>query len=476
MEAERWPPVYDEGYLPDPHERYWFRDRETMDPEERQGSILKRLRAQMEYAYTHAPLYERKWKAAGVEPGDIKSLDDFLRIPVLTKQEIREDQETNPPFGSYLCIPPQEVFRIHGTSGTTGKPTAYGIGWDDWRRIANAHARVMWGMGLRAEDSLFVGSFFSLYIGSWGALVGAERLGLTSFPFGAGVPGQTVMAVRCMRDFKATAFYGTPSYALYLAEVARQEGIDPARDFAFRIMFFSGEPGAGIPSTRRRIEETYGGAKCLDSGSMGEMTPWMSNAECEFRQGMHLWQDIVYCELLHPETQEPVPFGGEGVPVYTHLERTSQPMIRYWSGDLTTWTDEPCECGRTYPRLPKGIYGRVDDMVIIRGHNVYPSAIEEILRGIPGFGEEFRMIVSRQEIMDKLVVQAEYNHEAAEIGRRNPGLLPKLRRQMEERLKALIGVRAVVQLTPPGTLPRTEFKAQRVMDNRELFEEFNKTE
>jgi phenylacetate-CoA ligase len=151
-------------------------------------------------------------------------------------------------------------------------------------------------------------------------------------------------------------------------------------------------------------------------------------------------------------------------------------MIRYWSGDLTTWTDEPCECGRTYPRLPKGIYGRVDDMVIIRGHNVYPSAIEEILRGIPGFGEEFRMIVSRQEVMDKLVVQAEYNHEAAETGRRNPGLLPKLRRQMEERLKALIGVRAVVQLTPPGTLPRTEFKARRVMDNRELFEEFKKTE
>ncbi|MFQ5846693.1 MAG: phenylacetate--CoA ligase family protein [Candidatus Methylomirabilales bacterium] len=474
MEAGGWPAVYDERYLPEPGERYWFRDRETMDPEARRGVILQRLRAQMVYAYAHAPLYRRKWKAAGLEPGDVTSLEDFCRVPILTKQEIRDDQHVHPPFGSYLCIPPQEVFRIHGTSGTTGKPTAYGIGWDDWRRIANAHARVMWGMGLRPGDSLFIGSFFSLYIGSWGALVGAERLRLTSFPLGAGVAGQTVMAVRCMRDFQPTAFYGTPSYALYLAEVARQEGIDPAKDFGFRIMFFSGEPGAGIPSTRHRIEETYGGVKCLDSGSMGEMTPWMSNGECEFRHGMHLWQDIVYCELLHPKTQEPVPFGGEGVPVYTHLERTSQPMIRYWSGDLATWTDEPCECGRTYPRLPKGIYGRVDDMVIIRGHNVYPSAIEEVLRTIPGFGEEFRMVVSRQEDMDRLVVQAEYTQETAARAGRDPKCLPKLKRYMEERLKALIGVRAAVQLTAPGELPRTEFKARRVVDNRALFQEFTR--
>lgn len=472
MEAEGWPPAYDEHYLPDPRDRYWFRDRETMDPEARERFILERLRPQIAYAYAHAPLYRRKWKAAGLEPGDITSLDDFRRVPILTKREIRDDQKINPPFGSYLCIPPPQVFRIHGTSGTTGKSTAYGIGWDDWRRIGNAHARVMWGMGLRPGDRLFIGSFFSLYVGSWGALVGAERLRLTSFPFGAGVPGQTVMAVRYMRDFQPTAFYGTPSYALYLAEVARQEGIDPAKDFGFRIMFFSGEPGAGIPSTRRRIEETYGGAKCLDCGSMGEMTPWMSNGECEFRQGMHLWQDIVYCELLHPETQDPVPFGGEGVPVYTHLERTSQPMIRYWSGDLATWTDEPCECGRTYPRLPKGIYGRVDDMVIIRGHNVYPSDIEEVLRAIPGFGEEFRLIVSRQAVMDQLVVQAEYNQDTAEKARHDPEGLPKLKQHMEERLKALIGVKAVVQLTAPGQLPRTEFKARRVVDNRELFEEF----
>jgi phenylacetate-CoA ligase len=442
-----------------------------MHPEERQAIILKKLRAQTAYAYRHAPLYRKKWKAAGLEPDDIKTLEEFHKVPLLTKQEIRRDQQEHPPFGSYLCISPAEVHRIHGTSGTTGKPTVYGIGHEDWRRISNAHARIMWGMGLRPHDTLFIGSFFSLYIGSWGALVGAERLGMTSFPFGAGVPGQTVMAVRWIQDLKPSAFYGTPSYALHLAEVARQEGVDPASDFRFRLMFFSGEPGAGIPSTKRRIEETYGGAKCLDSGSMGEMTPWMTNAECQFRQGMHLWQDIVFTELVHPDTHEVVPFGAEGVPVYTHLERTSQPMIRYFSGDLTTWTDELCDCGRTYPRLPKGIYGRVDDMFIVRGENIYPSAIEEILRATPGVGQEFRIIISRQQAMDELVVQAEYSPDLASRASRNRDALQDLRRELERRFKATLGVRTEVQLVEPETLPRTEFKARRVIDNRDLFRE-----
>ncbi|MBI4589942.1 MAG: phenylacetate--CoA ligase family protein, partial [Candidatus Rokubacteria bacterium] len=435
------------------------------DPEAREGEVLRKIRATMAWAWERAPFYRNKWWAAGLEPGDIRRLDDFRKVPVLTKQELREDQAAHPPFGSYLAIPREEVHRIHGTSGTTGKPTAFAIGRDDWRRIANAHARIMWGFGLRPSDTVFFGSFFSLYMGGWGALLGVERLGATAFPFGAGVPGQTLMALRWLKEMKPSAFYGTPSYGLYVAEKARQEGINP-REFGLRILFFSGEPGAGIPSTKRRIEEAYGGV-CVDTGSMAEMTPWLTNAECEFRTGMHLWQDIVYAELLHPESREPVPFGKEGVPVYTHLERTSQPMIRLWSGDLATWTDDPCECGRTYPRLPKGVYGRVDDMVIVRGENVYPSAIEEVLRRIQGLGEEYRIIVSRQETMDELVIQAEVRPEAGAP----PGAVDALRAEMETRLRAVIGVRATVQLVPYGQLERTEFKARRLIDNRDLFRE-----
>lgn len=464
-----WPPDYDDHYLPATGSRHWFRDRECEDPEARDRKILGKIQAAMGWAWERAPFYRKKWQGAGLEPGDVKSLDDFRQVPVVTKQELRDDQIAHPPFGSYLCIPREEVLRVHGTSGTTGTATAFAIGRDDWRRIANAHARVMWGFGLRPMDTVFFGSFFSLYLGGWGALVGVERLGAAAFPFGAGVPGQTLMALRWLKDTKPSAFYGTPSYGLYIAERARAEGTDP-KDFGLKILFFSGEPGAGIPSTKRRVEEAYGGI-CVDTGSMAEMTPWMSNAECEFRMGMHLWQDIVYAELLHPESEALVPFGQEGVPVYTHLERTSQPMIRLWSGDLATWTDEACECGRTYPRLPRGVYGRVDDMFIVRGENVYPGAIEEVLRATHGFGEEYRIIISREETMDELVVQAEFRPEVATKGGARPSAIDTLRADMERRLRAAIGVRATVQLVPPGELPRSEFKARRVIDNRDLFRE-----
>lgn len=469
-----WPPRYDESYWPEPGSRYWVKERECQDPEARDREILQKIQAVMHWAWERAPFYRTKWKAAGLEPGDINNLEDFRKVPLLTKQELREDQTLHPPFGSYLCIDPGEVFHIHGTSGTTGKPTAFALGAEDWRRIANAHARVMWGFGLRPGDTVFFGSFFSLYMGGWGALAGAERLGCVSFPFGAGVPGQTLQALRWLREIKPTAFYGTPSYGLYVGEKARQEGIDP-KEFGIKILFFSGEPGASIPSTKRRIEETYGGI-CVDTGSTAEMTPWMTNGECAFRTGMHLWQDIVYTELLHPDTKELVSFGKEGVPVYTHLERTSQPMIRFWSGDLSSWTDEPCECGRAYPRLPKGIYGRVDDMFIVRGENVYPSSIEEVLRGIRGFGEEFRIIISREETMDELVVQAEYTREVAARAEQQSESLETFRKEIAERLRAAIGLWAKVQLMPPDALPRTEFKARRVVDNRNLFRELRSIE
>ncbi|RMF91583.1 MAG: phenylacetate--CoA ligase family protein [Nitrospinota bacterium] len=468
MDFQHWPPVYDEHYFPAPSQRYWFPHIETMDPAERETLILRKLQAIVRWAWEHSPFYRQKWEGAGVHPDHLRTLDDLHRFPVVTKAELRREQAEHPPFGRYLCVDRSEIIRIHGTSGTTGKPTVFAIGRDDWRRIANAHARIMWGMGLRPTDTIFIASFFSLYLGSWGVLVGGERLQATCFPFGAGVPGQTAMAVRWLREMRPTAFYSTPSYALHLAEVAAEEQIDP-RDFGFRLMFFSGEPGAGIPATKRKIEEIFG-ARCVDSGSMAEMTPWMSNAECAFRHGMHLWQDLVYCEVCDPQTFEPVPFGREGTPVYTHLERTSQPMIRLLSGDLTRWVNEPCECGRTYPRLPYGIYGRIDDMFIVRGENIYPSAIEDTLRPMEGFGGEFQIIIDREKAMDKLVIRVEYSEEWAQQAKITPGTLDQLQDQMAKRLRSVIGVWPVIKLEPPGTLPRTEFKARRVVDNRQLYE------
>src|ERR1051326_991080 len=459
-----WPPRYDPTYRPNETDEYWFPQLECADPHVRDGIILHKLQQQVQYAWDHSPFYRKKWSDAGVSPAVLKRLDDLVKFPVVLKSELREVQAANPPFGNNLCIEPSQVARIHGTSGTTGKPTVFGIGAADWQRTAEAHARVMWGAGIRPSDRVMIGSFFSLYVGSWGALAGTERLGATAFPFGAGVSGQTVMAVHWARELKPSAFYGTPSYALHLAETARREGVDP-RELGFRILFFSGEPGAGIPSTKRLIEESFNGA-CVDMGTMAEMLPWMSNSECRFRTGMHLWQDMVYAQVCDPKTFVPVGYGNEGTLVYTHLERTSQPMIRLVSGDLTSWIDEPCPCGRTYPRLPKGIYGRIDDMFIVRGENVYPAAIEDTLRGIEGFGGEFQVIVSRKQTMDELLIKAEYAPKCTDAAAQK-----HIQELMRQCLRARLGVRPIIQLVPQGSLPRSEFKSRRVIDDRSLYEQ-----
>jgi phenylacetate-CoA ligase len=463
MEAWSWPPRYDASYRPVLDQPCWFPARETMDPAEREARILERIRELMRYAWERAPFYRRKWSEAGVHPDHVRSLEDFERVPVVTKAELREAQVKNPPFGDYLCVEPSEVFHIHGTSGTTGRPTAFGISRADWEAIANAHARIMWGMGIRPSDTVFVGSFFSLYLGSWGALIGGERLGASVFPFGAGVPGQTLRAVNWMHQMKPSVFYGTPSYALHLAEVAKEHGVEP-REFGLRILLFSGEPGASVPAIRRRIEEHYGG-QVFDSGSMAEMTPYMNLGESTAHVGMLAWQDVVYTELVDPKTYARLPYGGEGTPVYTHLERLSQPMIRLFSGDLARWEAGPSPCGRTYPIFPRGVYGRIDDQFTVRGENIMPSSIDQVVTELEGYGGEHRILVSRDKTMDELTVQVEYDAAVAGGGE---AAIVRLQREAEARLRTVLGVGAKVLPVPPGQLERTEFKARRVVDTRDL--------
>jgi phenylacetate-CoA ligase len=295
-------------------------------------------------------------------------------------------------------------------------------------------------------------------------LIGAERLGATSFPFGAGAPGQTARAVSWMKQVRPSVFYGTPSYALHLAEVAEAEGVN-AREFGVKFLVFSGEPGASVPSIRTRLEDLYGGA-VFDSGSMAEMAPWMSLGESSARAGMLCWQDMVYTEVVDPESHVRVDYGKEGTPVYTHLERTSQPMIRLLSADLTRWESGPSPCGRTYPLLPRGVYGRIDDMFIVRGENIYPSAIDEVVSALENYGGEHRILISRDQAMDELAVRIEYDGRLEARGETD---VAGFRRRAEERLRSKLGVGAKVEPVPPGTLARTEFKARRVVDNRDLF-------
>jgi phenylacetate-CoA ligase len=432
---------------------------------EREKAIVERVRAVCAYAYEHAPFYKRKWDEAGFHPTHLKSLEDFeSKVPVVQKEDLREAQAREPPFGDYLCVPESEVFHIHGTSGTTGRPTAFAIGRNDWRAVANAHARIMWGMGMRPGDTICVAAIFSLYLGSWGALAGAERLRAKAFPFGAGASGMSARCAQWLDSIKPEGFYGTPTYALHLAQVARDEGLDPC-NFGIKYMFFSGEPGASIPAVRGKIEELYG-AKVFDCGSMAEMTPWMNIAGSRETNGMLCWQDLVYTEVCDPKTFRRVPYGERGTPVYTHLERTSQPMIRLVSGDLSLWTNDANPCGRTYPRLPQGIFGRIDDMFTIRGENVYPSEIDAALNEIPSYGGEHRIIISRQSAMDELLLQIEVNAAACAKG---DDEIARFRADVERKMQTMLGLRTLIEVVKPNSIPRTDFKARRVIDDRQVF-------
>ena len=440
-----------------------------MPPEERNELILERLKKVTRYAYAHSPFYRTLWERAGFHPDHLKDLDDFEeKVPVITKKDLRESQARVPSFGDYLCVSQDEIHHIHGTSGTTGRPTAFAIGRSDWEAIGNAHARIMWGMGLRPGDTVFIASLFSLYWGSWGTLLGSERLRAQSFPYGAGAPGMTARAVGWLRQIKPTAFYSTPSYALHLAEVARDQGIDPA-EFGLKIMFFSGEPGASVPGVRDRIQQAYD-ARVVDAGSMAEMTPWMSCAGTAQTDGMLLWQDIVYAEVCDPNTFRRVPFGQRGTPVYTHLERTSQPMIRLLSGDLALWEEGPTPCGRTYPHLPNGVFGRIDDAFTIRGENVYPNEIDAALNQISDYGGEHRIVISRERTMDELLVQVEPLRATHAAGHQ---ALANFRDKTAGLLQRTLGIRTKVEVMAPDSLPRTDFKARRVVDDREVFRDLN---
>src|SRR5271156_2366725 len=462
MESWSFPTLYDNTYHPSAGDRDWFPRRETMPASDREKAILERLRLVCHYAYQHSPFYRRRWAEAGFHPDQLRSLEDFEdKVPVITKKELRESQAASPPFGEYLCAPDSEIFHVHGTSGTTGRPTAFAVGRNDWNAIANAHARVMWGMGMRPGDMICVAAIFSLYMGSWGALAGAERLGAQAFPFGAGAPGMTVRCAQWLDALKPAGFYGTPTYALHLAQVAIDEGLNP-RDFALKYMFFSGEPGASIPGVRNRINELYN-AKVFDAGSMAEMSPWMNVAGSEETEGMLCWQDIVYTEVCDPQSMRRMPYGQRGTPVYTHLERTSQPMIRLASGDLTRWVNEPNPCGRTYPRLPHGIFGRIDDMFTIRGENVYPSEIDAALNETPGYGGEHQIIITRECSMDELLLRVEAN---AEVFFEDSQGVDRFRAEVSHRLQKMIGLRTTAEILRKGTLPRTDFKARRVIDDR----------
>jgi len=448
---------------------YWDEERETLDPKARDRIILDQIQHQLHYVYEHLPFYRRKYDAAGFHPSQVRHLGDFTeRVPVVTKQELVRDQAEHPPFGSYAGpFDETEITRIHGSSGTSGAPTLYRVSKDDWERAADVHAMAQWAMGIRPDDILQVSFPFSLFFGGWGINQGAERLGCTVFPLGV-LP--TERQLDLMFRLGSTVFTATPSYALHMASVAEAQGIDLAAGPVKRLMI-GGEPGGCVPGTKAAIQRLWG-ATTHDAGSTSEMYPFQTNVEEASSQGMHCIIDEVFTEVVdRDDANAALPYGEAGAIVYTHLWRRSQPMIRFWPGDETVMHPGPTPLGRTYPMLPFGITGRLDDMLVIRGANLYPSTVETALRSIDDLGPEFEIVVDKNGALDELTVRVEPRgawwdgvQALGEASRRDRGAA--LTREAAAQLKRVCGIRIEVELIPPGTLPETVFKAKRVQDRR----------
>lgn len=438
---------------------YWNAARELRDPRERDDATLGQLQRQLERAYI-IPFYRQHWDAHGFHPGQVRSFDDFTkRCPIITKSMLVADQAEHPPFGSYLGIPREEICRIHGSSGTSGVPTMYGVARSDWEHAREIFALTHWASGVRPTDTVHFAFPFGMFFGGWAMLYAAESVGATVLPMGA---ADTRRHVEMIYKMGCTVIEATPSYMLHMAEVAREMGHDPATS-SLRIFLSGGEPGGSIPSTRRLLLDTWGLQTVCDAGTTSEMFPFVTNAECSEMNGMHVYNDEVWTEIVHPDDPaSPVPEGEVGNIVYTHLWRVSQPMIRFSSKDRSYLTSEPCACGRTYPRMPRGLLGRADDMLVIRGANIFPSAIEHALRGVEGLGPEFRIRVTRRGAMDEVSVEAEVGPSFSSEEKDRAGL----RQRAAEELKHRCVIRIPVTLVEAGTFERASGKSRRVIDER----------
>jgi phenylacetate-CoA ligase len=406
---------------------------------------LKKLRQMLQAILANNQFYREKLSAAG--GCDIDSLEKLNQLPFTTKSELVQDQQLHSPFGANLTFPLERYIRIHQTSGTTGNPLYWLDTEESWAWWAECWKTVLQAAGVRADDRIFFAFSFGPFIGFWSGWEGARRIGALAISGG----GQsTAQRIKSILDHKATVLICTPTYALHLAAEAAKAGINLARDSSIRITIHAGEPGASIPSTKRKIAEAWG-ARCYDHAGATEVGAF--GFECEAQPGgIHVNESEFIVEVLDRNTGEPVAEGEEGELVITNLGRIGSPVIRYKTGDLVQPSYEPCPCGRPFVLLPGGVLGRADDMIVIRGVNVFPSAVENVLREFPEI-EEFRIETFEKESLRELKLILEPSSEK--------GAVHALAERIAQRVRERLGLRPDVELVSPGSLPRFELKAKR---------------
>ena len=424
------------------HARHAFFDEslETLAPAELEKIQLRRLRATVKLAYEGVSLHRERMGAAGITPRDVRSLADLQALRFTLKSDLRDHY----PFGLF-ARPRTSLARLHASSGTTGKPTVVGYTRRDIAVWANLMARSLACAGAHAGDVVHNAYGYGLFTGGLGAHYGAERLGATVVPMSG---GSTERQVLLIRDFGARVLCATPSYALNIAEVAEREGVD-LRASDLEIGVFGAEPWS--EAMRREIESRLG-LRAMDIYGLSEIMGPGVAAECEAQDGLHGWEDHFIFEVIDPDTGRPLPEGNAGELVITTLSKQALPMLRYRTRDITSLTRSRCACGRTHARI-KRITGRNDDMLIIRGVNVYPSQIEAVLVGLPGIAPHYQLVVERRGNLDELTIEVESTDETAQ-GR------------VAHHVKSMIGVTAAVRVLKPGEVPRSQGKAVRVRDLR----------
>jgi phenylacetate-CoA ligase len=422
---------------------------ETIDRVSLRRLQLERLKDSLARCYANVAHFRRAFDEAGVKPEDLRTLADLRRFPFTVKTDLRD----NYPFGLF-AVPREDMVRLHASSGTTGKPTVVGYTAGDIDTWASLMARSLATAGVRPGDVVHNSLGYGLFTGGLGFHYGAERLRCTVTPMSG---GNSEKQISLIRDFGAAALVSTPSYALNLAEVAEQIGADLVAS-SLRVGVFGAEPWS--ESMRRELDRRLG-IQSVDSYGLSEVMGPGVAMECGERNGLHGWEDHFLFEVIHPETLEPLPVGEEGELVITTLTKEGTPMVRYRTRDITRLTEEPCPCGRTHLRILR-VTGRNDDMLIIRGVNVYPSQIEAVLLGFPGVAPHYHLVVSRQGSLDHLTVESESLTAQGEDQRTH------LATQVRHHIKSMIGVSCEVLIRPPGELPRSEGKAARVRDLRKL--------
>ncbi|WP_116366062.1 phenylacetate--CoA ligase PaaK [Parahaliea mediterranea] len=406
---------------------------------------LERLRSTLRHVYANSPVYRARFDAHGVTPDDLGSLEDLSRFPFTTKQDLRD----NYPFGLF-AVPREDVVRIHASSGTTGKPTVVGYTKEDIDVWADVVARSIRAAGGRAGDMVHVAYGYGLFTGGLGAHYGAERLGCTVVPMSG---GQTEKQVQLIRDFDPDIIMVTPSYMMNLADEMERQGVD-ASTLALRAGIFGAEPWTD--AMRREVEQRLG-IDAIDIYGLSEvMGPGVAQECIESKDGPTIWEDHFYPEIIDPETGEVLPDGEEGELVFTSLTKRAMPVIRYRTRDLTRLLPGT---SRTMRRMAK-ITGRSDDMLIIRGVNVFPSQIEEQVLAVEGLAPHYYLEVSKQGHLDALAVHVEMAAPSS------PEAMQASQKTLQHRVKSMIGVSAVVTAHEPGAIPRSEGKAKRVVDKR----------